>query len=248
MYPEADEVHIGGSGYNNCVLPDEVEHIMPDYNLYNCNYSLGFTTRGCCRKCPWCIVPEKEGKTRANADIYEFWHPKHKHIILLDNNILALPDHFRKISSQLMEEDLTVDFNQGLDIRLVNDKTADILSQLRIKPRLRFSFDEPSMKDLIKEKIKLLKRHDIGQCSFYVLVDFNTSKKQDRERLELLKELGQRAYVMRYNKSKDNRYLNDLAAWANQPRFFADMPFKKFRVLRANRNIGYIGDHDSRIS
>ena len=53
---------IGGSGTKNwsIVLPDEIEHIYPDYELYNCNYAMGFTTRGCIRKCPFCIVKDKE--------------------------------------------------------------------------------------------------------------------------------------------------------------------------------------------
>ena len=84
-----EQAIVGGSGYSlKTCLDEDMEHIMPDYDLYpGMDYSLGFTTRGCSRKCPFCIVPEKEGRIRFNADVYEFWDRRHKKIILLDNNI-----------------------------------------------------------------------------------------------------------------------------------------------------------------
>ena len=49
---------IGGAGVNlSKSLPEEIEHLCPDYELYGLDYSLGFLTRGCVRKCPWCVVP-----------------------------------------------------------------------------------------------------------------------------------------------------------------------------------------------
>lgn len=73
--PGDERVIKGGTGYkNNSELPEFIEHIMPDYTLYNLDYSIGFLTRGCVRSCPWCIVPEKEGKIRKNADITEFFN------------------------------------------------------------------------------------------------------------------------------------------------------------------------------
>ena len=114
------EVHVGGCGIDLTTnLPDEIEHMMPLYDLYpDCNFSLGYTSRGCPRNCEFCIVPDKEGKVRPVADIYEFWDHRHGHILLLDNNILALPDHFKRIASQIKMNNLSVDFHQGLDIRL----------------------------------------------------------------------------------------------------------------------------------
>lgn len=84
----------GGSGLSlDKELSAEVEHIMPDYSLYSgVDYSLGFTSRGCIRKCPWCIVPEKEGAMQAWTRIYEFWNRQHRKILLLDNNLLAAPN------------------------------------------------------------------------------------------------------------------------------------------------------------
>jgi len=89
-----NDMIIGGSGWNlKCKLPEEIEHIYPDYSLYpKCDYSMGFLTRGCIRSCDYCIVPRKEGTIRKNADYFEFTKDQ-KRIMLLDNNILAYKGH-----------------------------------------------------------------------------------------------------------------------------------------------------------
>lgn len=234
MFPDCD-VKIGGSGYSYDILPYEVEHCMPDYNLYNIDYSMGFTTRGCIRKCSFCIVPQKEGDIKINANLNEFWNPNHKHIMLLDNNILAVPYHFKNIANQLFENNLTVDFNQGLDIRLINNENANILSKLRVKPSLRFAFDDLDYEDQVRNGIKILKENGINHSNFYVLVGYNTTIEEDRKRLDILKELDQRVYVMRYEKCRGKRIYNDLASWANQPQFFIKYPFEKYCELRHNQ-------------
>jgi len=102
-------VLVGGSGIDlDNRLPPNIETLMPDYDLYpEMKYSLGFTTRGCIRSCDFCIVPKKEGTIQIVGDIYNFWNRKHKHVMLLDNNILALPSHFEQICNQIQIEKLT---------------------------------------------------------------------------------------------------------------------------------------------
>ena len=98
-------VHLGGSGVDLVTkLPPEIESLKPDNSIYHDIYpetkytSYGFATRGCIRKCPFCIVPTKEGKIHPVGDLYSVWNREagHTHVVLLDNNILALPDHFEK--------------------------------------------------------------------------------------------------------------------------------------------------------
>ena len=71
---------LGGSGSEKweTVLPNGIEHIYPDYLLYHCEYAMGFTSRGCIRNCPFCIVRKKEGLIHATNDIYEFWNGQKK--------------------------------------------------------------------------------------------------------------------------------------------------------------------------
>ena len=91
---QADEIIKGGTGYGlDDTLPDEVEHIYPDYGLYGIkNTAYGFLTRGCPRHCPFCIVGEKEGLiSHKVADLSEFWRGQ-RYIEVLDPNLLACAD------------------------------------------------------------------------------------------------------------------------------------------------------------
>lgn len=55
----SDIVFKGGTGYSlSETLPDRIDEMLPDYSLYNCEHAYGFLTRGCIRKCEWCLVPE----------------------------------------------------------------------------------------------------------------------------------------------------------------------------------------------
>jgi hypothetical protein len=237
-----EKIHIGGTGVNlTTTLPEEIEHLMPDYSIYpDCCYSLGYTSRGCIRNCEFCVVPKKEGKIRATNDIYEFYDRRFKHIEILDNNPMALPAHFKKIAGQILKENLTVNFH-GLDIRILNDDNAEILSKLKVKPAPHFAWDNMEDEYAVMRGIEILRRNGIRLSVFYVLVGFNTTFEEDLYRLEKLKSVGQLGYVMRYDTThKDMRY-NDLAAWANQPAFFRKKSFNEFSKERhENRSAQHI--------
>jgi len=220
------DIVMGGTGYDLSVkLPPEVEAIKPKINY-------GFTTRGCIRNCPFCFVPKAEGNIRIVGDVYDLWDHQSRTITLLDNNILAVPEHFEKICSQLIKEGLSVDFNQGLDIRLLTPKVCELLATIKIKSEIRFAFDYPELEDIVRDKIALLRQYRIRQHPFlYVLVGFNTTFEQDKHRLEVLKELDCRAYVQRHeNTPKEKRYIR-LAQWANQFWTFAKYDFETFCVV-----------------
>ena len=214
----------GGTGFDLITkLPPEIDAIKPRLNF-------GFTTRGCIRKCPFCVVPEKEGNVHVVGDIYDLWDGKRKNsrnggeVKLSDNNILAMPDHFYKICDQLKQEKIKVDFNQGLDIRLLTNEMAKTLKTLRHE-EYKFAFDHLEMELLIKKKVDMLQANGINRSKFYVLVGYDTTFKQDMQRIKLLRDLGQNAYVMRYK--RDNIYI-PLAEWANQPHIFHGMTWEQF--------------------
>ena len=117
---DADEIQKGGTGYKDYrkVLPDEIEHICPDYNLYDgVDYAMGFTTRGCIRHCPFCLVHDKEGMLHAHADIREFLADRKK-VVLLDNNIVASKHGIRQLE-YCRDNGIAVDCNQGMDARIL---------------------------------------------------------------------------------------------------------------------------------
>ena len=227
---------IGGSGYNvSLTLPDEIEHTMPDYSLYGIDYSMGFTSRGCIRNCPWCIVPKKEGVIRDHASISEFHDPKHSKLILLDNNFLASPK-WKDNLFHIIEHKLQVNFNQGLDIRLINDYNANLLAHCQFRnwtfksELLHFAFDEPKIEDAVRKGVEILKTHGISprKLMFYMLVGFNTTFEEDIYRFNVLRELGLNPFVMIYNNRKDKPLLRHFARWVNKT-VYKKCSFKNYK-------------------
>lgn len=174
---------IGGSGYDLTInLPPEIDAVKPHINM-------GFTSRGCIRNCKFCIVPEKEGRIHIDGDLFDIWDGKSKAITLLDNNILALPEHFKLICRQARENKIKVDFNQGLDHRLLTQEVVDILKTIR-HDELRFAFDSPRQINTVSRAISLLKKNNIKQAFWYVLTGYETTFNEDLERLNYLNHKG----------------------------------------------------------
>jgi|TARA_Y100000310_G_scaffold321433_1_gene379051 hypothetical protein len=222
LYPA---LNVGGTGYDLTVkLPPEIDAMKPKINY-------GFTTRGCVRRCAFCVVPKAEGNIRVVGDIYDVWDGHAKSIVLYDNNILALPKHFTKICNQLVKEDIAVDFNQGMDIRLVTPEICELFNKLKFTDGLRFSFDHPSLEKAIRAKVKLLRKfYKRKYILFYILVGYDTTFEEDIHRLQVIKELGCRAYIMRHeNTPREKRYIR-MAQWANQFWTFGKFDFETFCV------------------
>lgn len=209
---------IGGTGYDLAKkLPPEIDIIKPHINW-------GFTTRGCIRKCEFCFVPRKEGMIRVEGDIYDIWDGESKEIILMDNNILALPEHFKIICSQIKQEKLIVDFNQGLDIRLLTETLLVELKKIRHK-EYKFAWDG---KDDLEEKFRWVKDR-LGRCTIFVICGFpNDNFEEVSDKFHLIRKIGHNGYAMRHeNFYNDKRYIK-LARWVNQHHIFHPYTFKEF--------------------
>ncbi len=209
---------IGGSGHSlTTVLPKEIDEIKPHINL-------GFTTRGCIRNCHFCIVPKKEGKVHVVGDIYDLWDGKSKELTLMDNNILALPDHFYKISEQLKKEKLRVDFNQGLDFRLLTDDICKELFSIKHKMEIRFAFDDIAYKPRVLKALDMLRANGLKdwQTRWYLYVGVNDTFDTVYERCKILHDNKQLIYMMRDRDKRvqeDKKYIA-LAKWTNWACFF----------------------------
>ncbi len=229
-----DSVYIGGTGHDiKSSLPNNIEHLTPDYSLYpNNEYSLGFLTRGCINKCKYCFIPEKEGLLRKHSKLTEFYNPNLPKIMLLDNNFLACKDSV----SMLKELKLTgkkVSFKQGLDFRLITPEKAKLLTELDYDGEFIFAFDRPNDKKIIENNLKKIWMPLVKdwQTKFFVLVGFDTTLKQDLDRVYFLRKYKCLPYIMRHSNcysSKHRPFYTDLAAWCNQPGLFKNMPFKEF--------------------
>lgn len=219
MYPDA-EVSLGGSGINHEWLPGPMQKVFPDYDLFPSTYSLGFTTRGCIRKCPFCIVPQKEGKLQRWQHPREFYDPRFKEMALLDNNLLADRKWFFEVSDWLMDHNLKVNITQGLDVRLLDEEIAERLKAMKWVRMIRFAFDHVADEPAVVRGVELLKAAGVNvkrMVTFFVLVGYDSTFDEDKYRVCRLKELGANAYVMRYSRSPQ---LNALARYANASQIY----------------------------
>ena len=170
---DADEIITGGTGYRDYrSLPPEVEATAPDYNIYPWyKRAVGFLTRGCIRQCPWCVVPHKEGYIHPVATWEQVKRPDSREIIFLDNNILASGYGLEQID-RMSREKVWVDFNQGLDARLVTTKSAAMLARLHWIRFVRLSCDTSDMLPVVEQAAAYLQEAGVKNWRLwaYVLV------------------------------------------------------------------------------
>lgn len=224
------EIIRGGSGYNIAKkLPIEIEQSLAmDYSLYDYNFSIQFFSRGCIRKCPFCLVKEKEGNIHP-VDPVEL-NPKGKWIEVFDNNFFANPEWNQSIN-YLLKKNQPVKLH-GVDIRIMNEEQAYWLNKLKLKGTINIAWDLPQidLSEKLQEVTKYIKPHKL-QC--YVLVGFNSTIEQDLFRIYRLKEFGIVPFVMPYrnfdNNTQPSQYAKDIARWANNKFIFKSTKFEDYK-------------------
>jgi hypothetical protein len=232
---QADKIVYGGSGFAIKVidgkevyektddpnLPDEIEHMYPDYSLYPLltkDKAYGFLTRGCPNNCAFCCVTKKEGKVSHKvADLDEWWNGQ-KLIELLDPNILACKQHL-ELLEQLAQSGAWVNFNQGLDARFITKENLEVLSRIKIK-RVHFAFDFMRNEKRIVAGLALAKE-TLGltddKSIVYMLTNFDTTIKDDLYRVSSIQKAGCIPDVRIYRKNSlpKRHILRDLQRWCN---------------------------------
>ena len=188
-YLPADVIK-GGTGYGLFSdLPPEIEEVFPDYSLYpDCDYAIGYITRGCPNHCRWCVVPHKEGAIKPYRTWQQLVRPDSDKLVLMDNNILACEYGIKQLES-LIDSGYKIDLNQGMDARLVTREIAEILSKLKWIKYLRFSCDTTAQIEHIQKTAEMLGKHGIKPYRLFIYLLVTEDLDNAEYRVEQLKKL-----------------------------------------------------------
>ena len=250
-------------------LDPKIEHHMPDYHLYDkwieaevqkaisekgdsfnkasfmvqfkeyTDYSIGFLTRGCFRKCKFCIN-QKYDHVFTHSPLKEFWDSSRRAICLLDDNFLGHAN-WKTLLQELIDTGYPFKFKQGLDERLLTEEKCEALFSAKYDGDYTFAFDNIADYELIERKLQIIRKYSSARnIKFYVLIGFEGTGSQDIEncfkRLELLMRYQCLPYIMRYQ-DKNNKPWQEseysgiyiaLARWGNQPSIYKKMSFRRF--------------------
>lgn len=231
-------------------------HQMPDYSLYDKyieneiakgrnakrfkdyqSYSIGFLTRGCIRKCPFCVNKNID-YVYNYSKLSDFVDNNRPRIYLWDDNFLA-SKNWRELLLELQATKKPFQFRQGLDIRLLNEEKADMLSKSKYYGDFIFAFDQLKDKEIITKKLKMWKQFTKKTTKLYLFCGYEISDDKSViddiinlfERIKVLMTYGCLGYVMRHEDYKIHPLCNiyvQIARWCNQPQFYKKMSFKEF--------------------
>lgn len=229
---DAGEIIRGGTGYKDYgSLPPEIEATPPDYSIYpHVDYAIGFLTRGCIRKCPWCIVPKKEGSIRPAATWEEIKRPDSNKIVFMDNNILASDHGLQQIES-MGGKKVWVDFNQGLDARLVTPEAAELLGRLRWIKYVRLACDTDEMIPIVERAVVRMKKAGIAKSRFFVYVLVQDVEAAEW-RVDALRKMGVDPFAQPYRDfdgGEPTKEQKAFARWCNDKAVFKSCAWKDYK-------------------
>lgn len=262
---EKANVSYGGTGFfydKAPKLPEEMEHHMPDYYLYDgwvqeklddgakrneyrfyLDYSIGFLTRGCFRRCQFCVNRNYD-RVSIHSPLSEFMDPERKKICLLDDNFLGHPE-WKRMLKELKDTGKPFQFRQGLDERLLDEEKCRELFLCRYDDVYTFAFDDIKDAEMIKKRLILARNYTDAPLRFYCFCGFDRGGVWDEvfwaedifgllKRIEILMKYKCLPYVMRFERYKESPFRGmyiSIARWANQPGLFKKKSLREFAGL-----------------
>lgn len=215
----------GGTGYGLLdTLPIEIDAMFPDYSIYpKCKYAIGFLTRGCIRQCPWCIVPKKEGEIRQYRTWQEIKRDDSRDIVFMDNNVLACDHGIQQIKS-MVGHDVRIDFNQGIDARLITPGIAKLLASVKWIRFIRMSCDTDAMLQTVTSAVQYLSNAGVKPYRLFVYLLVQEIESAER-RVTVLRKLGVNLFAQPYRDFQHNieptAEQKAFARWVNMKAVFA---------------------------
>ena len=265
---DSPRVRYGGTGFffdKAKPLQPAIEHTRPDYTLYDewiaskgmlpldakhyTDTSIGFLTRGCFRRCEFC-VNRRYKRAVAASPLSEFYDPNRHYVCLLDDNLLAYRNH-RELLTELAEtcerDKTQFTLKQGIDIRILKPTTAKLLGSPAHFGEIIFAFDSLRDTDATRKGMTVLRDAlPTKGAKAYVLCGFESQDALDIagvfRRLEILWEYNCLGYVMRHESHKQaplvcRAFYTVLAMWANQPRFQRSVSFRQFTKIIGGKSL-----------
>lgn len=258
---DANEIVKGGTGYDIASqLPEEIDQLQPDYSIYPnipMDTAYGFLTRGCPNKCPWCVVPRKEGAIRPYMDVNEIAIEGRRKLVLMDNNILAAGDYCIQQLQKIIERGYRVDFNQALDARMVTDEIAQLLAKVRWldNNRIRFGCDTHGQIAECERAMNMINSYGFtGQYFLYTMLTSDFRECYERitywwYRTQETRATHQGHYVYPYAQPYRNpnnphhiipQWQKDMAGWVNKKVHFVAHSFEEFEPRKGFKCKQYI--------
>ena len=231
----ADLVIKGGTGYvinlqngievynkaEDKLLPSDVEGMFPDYSIYpEYPFAVAMTSRGCPRGCSFCHVAAKEGRKSVKVANVSDFYAGQKEIQVLDPNITACKDK-HELFEQYIETGARIEFNQGLDIRMITEKDIEYINRMHIKS-VHMAWDNANddLIDKFKMFAELYKGSLRSISQVFVLTNYNSTMEENLYRIYTLRDLGYNPYVTIYNKPQAPKEIRRLQRWVNSKYIF----------------------------
>lgn len=236
----AGKVIKGGTGYcislvngkekfdktKNTELPPEIEKMFPDYSIYpEYDFAVAMTSRGCPNGCGFCHVGPKEGLCSVKvANVSDFWNGQ-KRIEVMDPNITACREK-RDLMAQYAATGARINFNQGLDIRRLDDEDIADLNRMKLKD-VHFAWDNPKvdLREKFERYASKAKHKPHGSYgTVYVLTNYNSTMEENLYRIYTLRDLGFDPDVRIYDKPHAPEEIKRLQRWCNNRFIFKSCP------------------------
>jgi hypothetical protein len=207
IYPDAV---VGGTGWDLATTIEQygITTRRQDYSIYpDFRPSIGFTQRGCRLRCPFCVVPRKEGPVSEEQTVADLWRgaPWPRHLVLLDNDFFGQPQ-WRDRIDEMRSGGFRVSFNQGINARFLTDETAAAVASVDYRDdsmkvrRIYTAWDSRKDEARLFRGLELLAKHGVkpDHIMVYMLIGYwpgETHEDRDHRRRRL-REFGARPYPM----------------------------------------------------
>lgn len=208
---------VGGTGIDvkRTLESVGIDSLEQDYSIYpKWQQSIGFTQRGCRLKCPFCVVPRKEGKMREERTILDIWrgYPHPKELLLLDNDFFG-QEHWRERISEIREGGFKVSLTQGINVRLITEESAEAIASIQYRDdsmkhkRVYTAWDNLKDEDRLFSGLNLLVKAGIRprDIMVYMLIGYWPFESENDRlyREKKLREFGCMPYPMPYIRTKE---------------------------------------------